>query len=316
MSRIFKRPNSPYYWYQSGTEPHRTRLSLKTKNKKEAESLQRQLDRQKTFNKFGIPNTLPIYLTVALEIYNDKVLVAKSHSWSRKIRSQLNSFREYLNNDPHIDTISPGHIEDYKNNLLITQAPKTARDKVITLGKFFDYYRLQGNIINNPCDGIDLPTKRPVNPRKPVPIEKIKEAIDNAPRKVDYLFWSVLLYTQLRVIDAGSLTKEDLITGKLQRKNKNPIPIYIPDHLKDEDLTMLAHTDSKKDYSLKLNQEIMMQLGFKTDFHSIRHSVSTFLLSKNYSIEDIKIITGHSSTAVQSYVHPGRKELVGMLSQI
>tara|TARA_Y100001938_G_C8098334_1_gene439702 strand:+ start:3868 stop:4467 length:600 start_codon:yes stop_codon:yes gene_type:complete len=197
-----------------------------------------------------------------------------------------------------------------------SQAPKTARDKIITLANFFDYFKLHGNVVTNPCKDIKLPTKKPINPRKPVPIEIIKKAINNAPRKVDYLFWSVLLYTQLRVIDAGCLTDEDISTGVLQRKNRNPLPIYIPSHLQGEKLTLLAPTKSKQEWSKGLYQELMLQYGYKTDFHSIRHSVSTFLLGQGYKMEDIKIITGHSSTAVESYIHPGRKELVGLLSQI
>ena len=310
MSKIYKRTDSSYWWYRHGTPPNRIRFSLKTKNKQEAESIQKEIDKHRTLDKFGIKHTLPVNLSSAISIYNDKVISTKGHSWGRKIRNQINSFKTYLSTDPMIDQVNPGMIEDYKNYLMSSQAPKTARDKIITLGNFFDYFILHGNIIHNPCKDIKLPTKKPLNPRKPVPIQDIKKAIDNAPRKVDYLFWSVLLYTQLRVVDAGSLTTEDIHTGVLQRKNRNPLPIFIPSVLQSEDLTMLAPTESKRDYSLKLYKEIMTQLGYQTDFHSIRHSVSTFLLTKGYKMEDIKIITGHSSTAIESYVHPGRKELV------
>ena len=316
MSRLYKRNNSPHWWYSSGTPPHRIRISLKTTNKKTAQEIAKELDKKYTFDKFGIPTTLSVNFVTGLSIYYDKVVSAKGESWSRKIKSQLNSFREYIG-DPELLSINGGMVEDYKNELLRSQAPKTTRDKITTLKNFFDYCILKGFMHTNPCTNIVLPTKKPVNPRKPVPISAIKEAINLADRKVDKLFWQVLLYTQLRVVDAGSLTKDDIKTGLVQRKNRNPLPLYIPKHLKKENLVMLCNTKTKQRTSLGKYKDIMYQLGYKTtDFHSIRHSVSTFLLSKNYSMEDIKIITGHSSTAVHSYVHPGRKELVGLLSNI
>ena len=137
MSRLYKRNNSPHWWYSSGTPPHRIRISLKTTNKKTAQEIAKELDKKYTFDKFGIPTTLSVNFVTGLSIYYDKVVSAKGESWSRKIKSQLNSFREYIG-DPELLSINGGMVEDYKNELLRSQAPKTTRDKITTLKNFFD----------------------------------------------------------------------------------------------------------------------------------------------------------------------------------
>ena len=121
-----------------------------------------------------------------------------------------------------------------------------------------------------------------------------------------------MLYTNLRRVDAGTITLDQITQGVITNKTKTPIPILLPKEYRStpEKVVMIMPLEKDQRKSLARYQFLMKTRGYEiTDFHAILHSIATYLAQCGKSEEDVKRITGHSSTAVRGYIHNGEHEL-------
>jgi len=58
MSRLYKRHDSPYYWYTDGTGPDRVQRSTKTSNRRLAETIRDKWDEKRLLRKHNLSDRL------------------------------------------------------------------------------------------------------------------------------------------------------------------------------------------------------------------------------------------------------------------
>ena len=332
MSVVRKLNSSKYYYYCSGRPSQGgIRKCLFVPRLEDAKRLQLELDIHQAKVRNGLAVVLvETNLSTAKENWikiieskkekDDKVFKRSRHSWYKKQVGHINKF-QIFKGDPLVHTITTADIIEYKTWLLNQYANKTSRDYLLTLKEFFDWCKIKAYLTMHPYDNTGksfFPSKKPTNPRRPVKIKDIKWAIKNAEKEVDKIFWSIMLYTNLRKQDAGTLTLNFIKQGVITNKTKTPIPILLPKEYRDQPdkavMVMPLEKDQRK--SLARYQILMKKKGYETDFHAIRHSVATHLAYCGYGEADVKRITGHSSTAVRNYIHTGKHELSDLLDKI
>ena len=97
-----------------------------------------------------------------------------------------------------------------------------------------------------------------------------------------------------------------------------PKPIPLPQHILDygDKIYNIYPIASHIQHSRERYQEIMSSFGYDTDFHAIRHSVTTKFAKEGVSEADIKNITGHDSKAVSTYIHMGTDDFAKLIDKI
>jgi integrase len=299
MSSLYKDKNT--WHYSRGSGKSRIRKSLQTSSKKEAKRRQKILD-EHYWNAKGI---VTVKLSQLIKEYKETVKLLKD---SRANKRHVDNFYEWLKYDPNVDELKPSVFDDYKNYLLmdLENTSKTARNKLMVLSAMMNYaLHTKEYTERNPLKGIRMPSKNATKPRRPIPVDDIKKAIAITNNEKDKIFWSLLLYTGLRVYDAGCLTENQVKQGVIQQKSGIPKPIPLPQKILayGDKIYNIYPNSNHIARSRKRYQEIMSTFGYETDFHAIRHSVTTKLAKEGISESDIKNITGHDSKAVKTYIH-------------
>lgn len=331
MSVVRKLNGSKYYYYCLGRNGTGIRKCLFVTRLEDAKRLQLELDIHQAKVRNGLAVVLvEIHLSDAVDNWI-KIIESKkekdvesfkrsAHSWYKKQLGHIQKFKIFKG-DPLVHTITTADIIEYKTWLLNQYANKTSRDYLLTLKEFFDWCKIKAYLGMHPYDNTGksfFPSKKPTNPRRPVKIKDIKWAINNSENETDKIFWSLMLYTNLRKQDAGSLTLNYIKQGVITNKTKTPIPILLPKEYRDkpEKAVMVMPLEKDQRKSLARYQFLMKKKGYQTDFHSIRHSVATYLAQCGYAQEDVKRICGWSSNAVENYIHTGSHELSDLLDKI
>ena len=239
--RKINKGRSKYYYYHSGRNGTGIRKCLWVTRLEDAKRLQLELDIHQAKVRNGLAIVLvETTLSTATENWikiisskkeKDEMSFKRSrHSWYKKQVGHIKKFGIFKG-DPLVHTITTADIIEYKTWLLnIPLAPKTTRDYLLTLKEFFDWCRIKAYLSMHPYDNTGkafYPSKKPINPRRPVKIKDIKWAIKNAEKEVDKIFWSIMLYTNLRKQDAGTLTLNSIKQGVITNKTKTPIPIPV-----------------------------------------------------------------------------------------
>lgn len=307
------------YRWAKGSGKARIVKSCQTKSKRVALKRAKEFD-DLYWNSSGVVNAK---LSQLITEYKNTIRVLKD---SRANKRHVSNFFEWLNKDPYVYDLKPNIFDDYKNYLLMDlkpkpNTPKTARNKLMVLSAMMNYAVYTKEYTDrNPLKGIKMPSKNATKPRRPIPLEDIKKAIAITNNRKDRIFWSLLLYTSLRVENASRLTPNQVKQGVIQAKNLIPKPIPLPEHiLAFGDEIYNIYPDRHHNgigRSRGRYQEIMKSFGYETDFHAIRHSVTTHLAKSGMSESDIKNITGHDSKAVKTYIHMGTDDFAKLIDKI
>ena len=93
MSRIYKRSGSPYWWYTSGTPPHRTQKSTGTKDKRVAQAIKSKWDEELALRNAGV-SISSIDLKIPYHQYLEVLQQNKKKSTYSSIKSALNMFMQ------------------------------------------------------------------------------------------------------------------------------------------------------------------------------------------------------------------------------
>ena len=313
MASLYKKPSGTYM-YSKGSGKSRIRKSCGTKDRRVALKRAKDFD-DLYWNSIGVNNTK---LSILVNEYKETVELLKD---GRANKRHVDNFFEWLSKDCYVHDLKPFIFDDYKKYLLIEvgNTPKTARNKLMVLSAMMNYaVHTKEYTDRNPLKGIKMPSKNATNPRRPIPVSMIKKAIAITNNEYDKIYWSLLLYTGLRVYDAGRLTVNQVKQGIIQRKNGVPKPIPLPQHILDygDKIYNIYPIASHIQHSRERYQEIMSSFGYDTDFHAIRHSVTTKFAKEGVSEADIKNITGHDSKAVSTYIHMGTDDFAKLIDKI
>jgi len=333
MGRIYKRKDSQYWWYTNGSFYKRIQKSTGVRNKKIAQQIADHWDNENALKKVGIAPKNITFKKIS-ELYiknlyaehkitqskNDKSKTSNGKREPTKLKapkSLINRLHVFFERDYGIKNIL---VKDITKDMIMeemtlrleTVTNKTVLNDYVILNQIFDFIVKEGYISHNFVKEIPAPSKKATNPRTAIPYDIVKKAIEKTDNQNDKIFWSLLLYTGLRVGDAMFLEPSDIEDNAIivtpSKTSKFDTWVDIPLHKKlieygIEAICNCMKTTSAKDESLKRFRTILKKIKYKhpeksmkPDFHSLRHTYHTLLSSSNVPDSVIKLITGHKET--------------------
>ena len=143
----------------------------------------------------------------------------------------------------------------------------------------------------------------------------LDKVIDNANFTGDKIYWTFLRYTGLNPVDVSSLTPEaikDDNGGQYidTKRTKSNVDVRIPLHPKVEALLkehgndvfgVYKETKKLRDLSTERFKRAVYKASkgkIETTLGSLRHTFATNLYNQGYSLDEIKLITGHTTTKI------------------
>lgn len=306
MSRLFKRKDTPHYYYTVGTPPNRIVRSTGTKELTIAKRIKRKWDEEYILQKHHI-NVSQILLYDLIDKYYNVISPIKTHTWAERMSCAIKALKSLIPN------IFAHDLKKYDVNQYVAQRFKNA--KTATIQKEI---RLLKNILDfgvdnqyndrNVAINIALPKSEP-NQYPPFTNEVLK-TIFNRCIKRDLIYWKILLYTGLRAGDGGTIAKieiKDNMIIRFQQKTKKQviIPLHKELLIYGNNIIMIMPERSDRNSSFRRLKKILHQIGVDGNLHTFRHTFATRLFELGLSSEDIKIVTGHSTaTMTSNYTHP------------
>ena len=284
---IYKRKGTPFWQYTFGSSGQRIQKSLKTKDKKLALKIANKLDAELLMGNFGIINPNRRISDCVEDFLDYRIKVLKPIDYRRWV---LIDFAE-KNKHRRIKDISRTDVEQY----LYTHDRKqsTLKNYKALISMFFNYCIENRYTDKNPRAGINfvIPKIESLNHLD------VKNAIEQEKDELHKAFWSVLLYTGLRSIDAGSLSSDNIYDDRIKittKKTNTDIVIPLHPDLKKYDLIQLRNTKEKKRHSmLKLRKFIT-----NATLHKVRHTFASRLLEIGASEFDVSYLMGHSIKSI------------------
>ena len=319
MSDLYKRPDSPYWWYTYGDKP-RIRKSTGTKDRAAAEIIRRKWDEQLFDQKHGL-RCKPIRLDKLIKQYQNLIEKRKSQGWATRIKVATNNFNKE-NIDMIVDEFTTDHIEYYMDLREKVAAPKTIREEVKIIKSFFDFAKVRKYIFENPCDNVMLPKNIKQKETRAFTKDELTELFNTEHIK-DKTLWSVLFYTGLRVGDALDLQpsniKKDIINIR-QQKTGNIVLVPIHKMLKTILKGEFRHNNDNfmKYGAIGRSRERLKRIAPDCTLHTFRHTFGTYLEEYcNASRYDVKTLMGHKSGDVtENYVHKNTSRLTTLINKL
>lgn len=314
MSRIYKRSDSNYYWYQNGTFPNRIRKSTGSKDKRVARLLQDKWDREVILRNQGI-SVATIDIIKPKLIYLNEIEANKKLSWFKNVKSILNVFVDI---NPGITNkhITSFFMQEFFAKLRsLNKSPQTIIHYHKVLSSWFDWMVAMRYLLDNPMKNLIRPTLIKVRPRKAFTKKEVYTAINNARIKKDYIFWSLLYKTGLRTKDACTITLND-IDGKyiVKTQNKTDRKVVIPIH---KDLQKINFINIMNPNSTGRSRERLKEILPNGDLHTFRHSFASHLEDLGATRWDTKCLLGHKVDDITAqYVKVNVHRLIPLINQL
>lgn len=309
MSRIYKRSGSPYWWYTSGTPPHRKQKSTGTKDKRVAKLLQDKWDRELVLREQGI-SVPTIDIVKPKNLYIAEIEANKKPRYAKQVKSTLNVF---VDRNPGITNkhLTAFFMQEYFSKCRdLNLSPQTIIHYQKILSNWCNWMMAMRYLTENPLSKLIKPTLIKVRPRQAFTKQEVNEALTKARKKKDHLLWSVLYATGLRTADACTITIDD-IDGKyiVKSQEKTDGRVVIPIH---KDLAVMDIFNIMNPNSTGRSRERLKEILPDGDLHTFRHSFATHLEELGATRWDTKCLLGHKANDVTAqYV----KVNVGRLSQ-
>jgi integrase len=238
---------------------------------------------------------------------------------------KLDHFIEHYGNK-YVRDFDYGEAEEYKlilseeiiNKTGAVRAPKTIYHYLSEVKQMLGWAVNMRYLENNPMatKGF-MPSTKAKNPRKPIPLSWIEDAIESTLNFKDKVYWTVLLHTGCRTTDAGSLTPENVETGIFQEKSGEYRKLMItPALLRFGDAIYNIYNESEIKESRKRFQEYISDKhnGYYVDFHSIRHTTISYLVNNGFDERQVGRILGTKSS-VGAYVETDFNKCVEVISK-
>lgn len=300
MSRIYKRSDSPYWWYTAGTDPVRIKRSMKTRDRKVAVRIQSKWDTEIALKGAGL-EVATVNIQIPFKMYTDIIAQNKKKKQSACIRSTLNMFiRKYPDiTNKHITSLL---LQDYfSERKLEGKSPKTINEDHKIIHNWCVWMITMGYLTHDPTANLIRPTLIKTRPRQAYTRVEIKKALNEAWLDHDRIFWNILYKTGLRAVDACTLTPDD-INGAFIQLNQNKVERYnnagtvvIPLH---KDLQKMDIFNVMNPGSIGSSRERLKKILGHGDLHSIRHSFASHLEEFGASRWDTKCLLGHKANDI------------------
>jgi len=320
MSRLYRRGDSPNWWYTEGTPPNRIMRSTGTASLKLAKILKKKWDEDLFFKKNNIPQNQRMTVHDVCEKYKQNMISKKTKGKGMDYLNQkckyIDNFNEFMKvpkNRKMFSQVDSSDIDRYVVYRIHEGgvSAKTVGDEVRNIKLMFEFatkYKYFEN--ENPALHPDIPKHNPKK-RIPIPAQYVLEVLrsDNISKK-DKTFWSICYYTGLRASDAGNLTENQVQKDRIliHDTNKADVPIEIPLHpkLKAMNIVNVYTKKDDRDDSRKRFQEKLKEIGYtvKADIHCLRHTFNMMMLTEGgLSSKDRKKMLAHSSEATTADIY-------------
>jgi len=252
----------------------------------------------------------------------------KSQNWIDKERQNSGIFQKYLDsvNISLISEIKVGTINDFiKTKKDEGKAPNTITNYLKPINQALQYANDNDYIDSNPVKSAYKPGTKAQKEYIHIS-DAILDAVIVDARETDKIFWTFLRYTGLNPIDVSSLTRGSIRGDNGGRyidgsRTKSKVNVRIPVHPKIQQILDNSNgffgvyqTKKERDLSSKRFKEAVLKVSggkVKTSLGSLRHTFATNLFNTGYSLDEIKLITGHTTTKLltKTYVKKVDQEL-------
>ncbi|MFC1547693.1 tyrosine-type recombinase/integrase [Candidatus Neomarinimicrobiota bacterium] len=328
MSKIYKRDDSPYYYYTARYKGRRIKKATGLTKKHLAEKVKDHWDLMiaKGDLSFLGRNTTTAITTVKSYFSQHIAFLStrKSENTYTTTEGVLNQFQAYLEGRgvSELDQITLKLVDGYLDHL--DRAPKTKKNHLTVLRVMFNQAVHEGLISSNPASHATLPEMTKNEIHRLLAPEEIQLIFQNAGKwKMYYAF---LLYTGLRAGDVAMLKygnidlKQRTITVEIRKsrrthalplaevlvefldENAKPATPLFPD-LYRENTTRLCD----RFYRARIHlQHILVDHGNpKATLHSFRVTYNNMLRDQGLSIQDRQVLLAHTaSETTKIYTHP------------
>jgi integrase len=326
MSKVYKRKDSPFYWFSANIKGQRIRISTGVAKLRLAERIQDEWDLmlakgetsfvRKTFHTLDIKEYVSYYIGF-LESRKTENTVAIAKGVLKKLKNHLSKQGVKM-----LTEVEVSHLDGYIDSLKIS--PKTKKNHLDVISQMFKQAIREGHLTQNPCEFATLPRITTAIRHRPLTADDLEEIFKNANKWK--LYFATLLYTGLRAGDVALLRYENIdsknkritqLVRKSRRIHELPISdvllsafgdidekegpvfpeIYIESDRKQNDLLV---------YPRKYLQNILSKAELpKATLHSFRVTYNNLLRDQGLSIEDRQILLAHtSSETTKIYTHP------------
>jgi len=326
MSKLYKRRNSPFYWYAAHIKGQRIRVSTGISKQRLAERVKDEWDLMlaKGNTTFVRKNFHTLEIKSHIRDYTSFLESRKTQNTVAIAKGVLNKLQEYLlkHSIKMLSEVQVGHIDGYIDSLKIS--PKTKKNHLTVISLMFKQAVREGHLAQNPCEFATLPKITTAMRHRPLTTDDLKVIFKNASKWK--LYFAALLYTGLRAGDVALLRYEyiDLknkritqLVRKSRRIHELPISDVLISAFGDIDgkegpvfPELYIESDRKQNDLLvhprKYLQSILKKAELpKATLHSFRVTYNNLLRDQGLSIEDRQILLAHtSSETTKIYTHP------------
>jgi len=314
MSGLYKRDDSPYWWYTTGDGPFRIRKSTKVKDKRVAQRIADRWNQERALSEHGIV-IQSIKLEKAKHKYIQEITAYKGASWATRITSSLNMLLHYCP-DIHTKQVTSLKLQDYftfRANQGI--APKTRKEDYKIINRFCLWMMAMNYIFSNPCDNLVTPKVIPKKIRQAYSDSDIITLLNNARMEKDKRFWEILYKTGLRATDACTLSIDDIqgrYIKKIQQKTGTPVIIPLHKDLQSKDIYNIMHPGS-----IGRSRQRLKEILPNGDLHTFRHTFATRIEELGATRWDTKCLLGHKANDVTAqYVRVNINRLADLIDQL
>ena len=339
MSGLYKRTDSPYYWWAARYKGRLFRKSTLVTQKHLARKIQSQWDLNLALGDLGflgLPTHSPSNVRDYCRHYLDFLSSRKSEKTVVTARGVLKRLQTYLEskNVSRLDEINVNVLDGYIDWLECS--PKTKKNYLGVISLMLDQAIKEGVLANNPAKQVSLPQIVKTDLHRQ--LESVDLEIIFRSAEGWLLYYSFLYHTGLRAGDVallkyGNIDRQKEAITSFVRKSRSihqfPIAKVLLDHLpdgksSDEPLFSALYADSER----KLNDNLTAPRKYmqallhasgrpKATLHSFRVTFNNTLRDLGLSIEDRQILLAHaSSETTKIYTHPNFELASGFVNKV
>lgn len=318
-----------WYHFHGGRPGHRVRLSLHTRNKREAERSQRFIDRQNLLDMLGVkpPDIDPEQFKERYLEYSKTNKAEKTFVEDRRVLRLF--FAQVRVKD--LALVSPSLIETWKNVRAQRISPVSVNHELRHLQAAFGMAETWSLIEHNPFRRVK---KIRVDRRDPIILspEQVMELLNRASDE-NRPFFMLALYTGMRLGEIVHLRPQDIdwqarvihvanrASWHTKSRRERRIPIH-PDlyrilkGLPRDGETLWPYTADTLAKRFKRTAKTV-GLSNRITFHTLRHTFASYLVQLGQPIRQVQELLGHSNvTVTEMYAHLGVESLVGVVAAL
>ena len=339
MSKIFKKKNSPYWWWTGHYKRKHYRRSLKVSKESHAHKIKEYWDLQLMLDKtdfLNLPQEHKPLIKDSIWEHLKFLSRRKSDNAVKSAQATFNKFKDYCSKSKleRLDQVTIKVLNGFIE--FLDCSAKTKKNHMGVIKRWLDQAVMEDILPKNPALYVSLPRVVPMDLHRLLTDEYL-EIIFKDPGPWES-YYSFLLNTGLRAGDVSLLCRENIdlekgcivsLVRKSRRTHEFPLADTLRAHIPADMSSrqplfpqLYATNEKRLNQNLSKPRKHMQQLLAaayrpKATLHSFRHTFNTKLRDLGMSIEDRRVLLSHATSSVTKiYTHPNlevAKELINKL---